>query len=104
MPLYEYQGKTYDLPEGLTTEQAKDKIVSFLSSQPSPKEEAQPQPEAPVQEPGWCWPLALALLCLSAALSILDGPLTHGGSMRWPVCRSLCDVLLLPADRLLGRL
>lgn len=29
MPLYEYQGKTYDLPEGLTTEQAKDKIVSF---------------------------------------------------------------------------
>ncbi len=51
MPLYEYQGKTYDLPEGLTTEQAKDKIVSFLSSQPSPKEEAQPQPEAPVQEP-----------------------------------------------------
>jgi len=45
MPLYEYQGNVYDLPEGLSTEQAKEKITSYLSSQEeSATQSVQPDP------------------------------------------------------------
>lgn len=58
MPLYEYQGNTYDLPEGLSTEEAKEKIISYLSSQEksAPQETQTPSNEeapatAPIRQP-----------------------------------------------------
>jgi hypothetical protein len=48
MPVYQYQGKHYELPEGLTNEQALNKIKSHLGE--APKETEQPKGEQPKQQ------------------------------------------------------
>mgnify|MGYP003704907085 CR=1 FL=1 len=42
MPIYEYQGQQYDLPDGLSNEQAKAKIETYLN-----KGQAEQQPKQP---------------------------------------------------------
>ena len=54
MPVYQYEGKHYDLPEGLTNEQAIAKIESHLgkpSTQPQVAAPAPAQPQAPAEAP-----------------------------------------------------
>lgn len=45
MPIYEYQGQQYDLPDGLSNDQAKAKIQAYLSGTKTTP--ATPAPEAP---------------------------------------------------------
>lgn len=49
MPVYQYEGKHYDLPDGLTNEQAISKIESYLGKAPS--KEAATQAPSPEQQP-----------------------------------------------------
>lgn len=49
MPVYQYEGKHYDLPDGLTNEQAIAKIESYLGKTPS-KQEAPKEAQAPSPE------------------------------------------------------
>lgn len=53
MPIYEYKGQTYELADGLSIEEAKQKIESYLSSQPAaPQVTTDPEPVSePVSEP-----------------------------------------------------
>ena len=53
MPIYEYQGQQYQLPDGLTNEQAKEKILNYIASQQdaAPRTE-QPESEGFLQEVG----------------------------------------------------
>lgn len=48
MPVYQYEGKHYDLPEGLSNEQAIAKIENFLGKTGTPAKEEKPSPEAPI--------------------------------------------------------
>ena len=43
MPVYQYEGKHYDLPEGLSNEQAMAKIEASLGKAPEPTAPAQPE-------------------------------------------------------------
>ena len=47
MPIYEYQGQRYQLPDGLTNEQAKEKILDYIASQQdaAPRTTVQPEEE-----------------------------------------------------------
>ena len=47
MPIYEYQGQRYQLPDGLTNEQAKEKILDYIASQQNaaPRTTVQPEEE-----------------------------------------------------------
>ena len=51
MPIYEYKGQTYELADGLSVEEAKQKIESYLSSQPAaPEVTTKPAPVSATQE------------------------------------------------------
>jgi len=54
MPIYEYQGQQYQLPDGLTNEQAKEKILNYIASQQdaAPRTTEQPENEGFLQEVG----------------------------------------------------
>lgn len=47
MPVYQYEGKHYDLPDGLSNEQAMAKIEASLGKAPEPVATIQPAPESP---------------------------------------------------------
>ena len=54
MPVYQYEGKHYDLPDGLTNEQAIAKIESYLGKAPSTVASQAPSPEQqPSGEESW---------------------------------------------------
>ena len=48
MPIYEYQGQQYDLPDGLTNDQAKAKIQAYLGGSKAAPTTTAPAP--PVQD------------------------------------------------------
>ena len=43
--IYEYQGQRYQLPDGLTNEQAKEKILDYIASQQTAAPRTTTQPE-----------------------------------------------------------
>lgn len=48
MPIYQYEGKHYDLPDGLSNDQAIAKIESYLGKTPAKATTPAPQAEAPI--------------------------------------------------------
>lgn len=90
MPVYEYEGKFYDLPDGLTNEQALQKIKSSLGA-PAPKEERSVGQEVARQAglagravyQGFTAPATAALDFLSSAYNLGAGAL--GSESRLPL-------------------
>ena len=90
MPVYEYEGKFYDLPDGLSNEQAIKKIQSYLGA-PAPKEERSVGQEVARQAglagravyQGFTAPATAALDFLSSAYNLGAGAL--GSESRLPL-------------------
>lgn len=90
MPVYEYEGKFYDLPDGLSNEQAIKKIQSYLGA-PAPKEERSVGQEIARQAglagravyQGFTAPATAALDFLSSAYNLGAGAL--GSESRLPL-------------------
>lgn len=91
MPVYEYEGKFYDLPDGLTNEQAIQKIQSYLgTAAPAPKERSvmeqvgrQAGLTARAAYQGFTAPATAALDFLSGAYNLGAGLL--GSESRMPL-------------------
>lgn len=91
MPVYEYEGKFYDLPDGLSNEQAIQKIQSYLGAAPAPKEERGVMGEVGRQAglaaraayQGFTAPATAALDFLSSAYNLGAGAL--GSESRLPL-------------------
>ena len=90
MPVYEYEGKFYDLPDGLSNEQAIKKIQSYLGA-PAPREERSVGQEVARQAglagravyQGFTAPATAALDFLSSAYNLGAGAL--GSESRLPL-------------------
>lgn len=89
MPVYEYEGKHYDLPDGLTNEQAKAKIEGHLGKTPT-----SPEPvETPEQSSGVGKDLlrgaGLAVRAVNTGLSAVPNAVMDAGAGSFNIVSSL---------------